>query len=124
MAMTTDNEGVTTVDLPIRPTPEQVAQKTFEVQGLSFAAGNRLDEGDLLDFMADAVRLDRRQRLAHRVASARNYAFEATMNEYSQASIDRSVKALGELALEVQYEGYSIDDLAVWDGGQWRAVIA
>lgn len=124
MPMTTDNEGVTTVDLPHRPRPEDVARKSFEMQGLSFAAGNRLDEEDLLDFMADAVRLDRRQRLAHRVANARNYAFEATMNEYSQDSIDRSVKVLGELALEVQYEGYLIDDLAVWDGGQWKPVIA
>ena len=124
MAMTTDNEGVTTVDLPIRPTPEQVALKCYESTGLSFESATAAEQELWLGIMADAVRLDRRQRLAHRVASARNYAFEATMNEYSQASIDRSVKALGELALEVQYEGYSIDDLAVWDGGQWRAVIA
>jgi hypothetical protein len=124
MTMTTDNEGVTIVDLPFRPTPEQIALKTYETTGLSFESATAAEQDLWLGMMADAVRLDRRQRLAHRVAHARNYAYEATMSDYSQESIDRSVRALGELALEAQVDGYSLDDLAVWTGEQWKPVIA
>lgn len=50
--------------------------------------------------------------LARRIASARNYAYEANMGDYSQGSIDRATRAIQELRVEA---GEAFETLAVWD---------
>lgn len=112
-------------DLTRWPTPEQIAQVAMEDSGLEID-DPLTHRQDFLDLMADAVRLDRRQRLAHRAVSARNYAYEATMNDYSQGSISRAQRDLEDLLRDAIREGYeSLDDLTTWDSehGHWRPVI-
>lgn len=58
--------------------------------------------------------------LAKRLASANNYAYEATMNDYSMASINRATGALGAARSEVALAGYTEDELVMRnDYGVW-----
>lgn len=58
--------------------------------------------------------------LGQRIASARNYAYEATMNDYSMSSIRAAEDALAALREEA---GPLFESLASWDPavGHWKA---
>lgn len=110
-------------DLPHRPTSEDIAKHVYESEPFDPAS---LDRDDILELMADAVRLDRRQRLARRIVYARNYLYEATMNDYSVASINQGERNLQSLLVEASREGWGIETLTVWDPelGRFRPVIS
>ena len=61
-----------------------------------------------------------RLEVANKIVSARNYSFEANMNDYSIASINHAadeVREANELALKL---GFDPDELVTSDGGTWR----
>ncbi|MDZ4234977.1 MAG: hypothetical protein U1C73_14755, partial [Dietzia sp.] len=49
--------------------------------------------------------------LAQRLLSAKNYAYEATMSDYSMASIERSQEQLQAARAEVEASPWDEDDL-------------
>lgn len=49
--------------------------------------------------------------LARRLLSARNYAYEATMSDYSMASINRATENLRAIREEVEASEWTEDDL-------------
>lgn len=113
-------------DLPDRPTPEDIAQFAYNSKLGDSLLGVIDSESVVVGLMADAVRLDRRQRLARQIATARNYLYEAGMSDYSVASIHRGERDLQRLLAVASREGWSIDDLTVWDSkhGLFRPVIS
>lgn len=58
------------------------------------------------------------QVLAKRLASARNRLYEATMGDYSQASIDRAQNEYNQLKQEALDLGYNYDELTTWSDTQ------
>ena len=63
------------------------------------------------------------QALAKKLASARNYLYEATMGDYSQASINRGQDHFNQLKQEALDLGLDYEDLATWsqERGCWVA---
>ena len=61
--------------------------------------------------------------LAKRLASARNRLYEATMGDYSQASIDLAQNEYNQLKQEALDLGLDYEDLATWsqERGCWVA---
>lgn len=112
-------------NLPDRPTPEDIAQSLYDSE-MRDSPLSVIDSETVIGLMADAVRLDRRQRLARQIATARNYLYEAGMSDYSVASIHRGERDLQRLLAVASREGWSIDDLTVWDSkhGLFRPVIS
>lgn len=63
------------------------------------------------------------QVLAKRLAATRNYLLEATMGDYSQASIDRGQDNFNQLKQDCLDRGLDYEDLATWsqERGCWLA---
>jgi len=112
-------------DLPDRPTPEDIAQFTYGSE-MSDNPLSVIDSETVIELMEKAVRLDRRQRLARQIATARNYLYEAGMSDYSVASIHRGERDLQRLLAVASREGWNEEDLTVWDfkHGLFRPVIS
>lgn len=53
--------------------------------------------------------------IAHRLVSARNYLYEATMSDYSAESIEGGLSRLKALKAEAVAQGYDPEQLVVWD---------
>ena len=53
--------------------------------------------------------------LAKRLASARNRLYEATMNDYSQASIDRGTQDFNALKQDCLDRGLDYELIVTWD---------
>lgn len=62
--------------------------------------------------------------LARRLANAKNYLFEATMNDYSMESIRRGDLRKQEAEAAVEAAGMDIHDCTAWIGHQWISTIA
>lgn len=109
-------------DMPFSPTPEQVAEFEFNLEDF----GDDARREDIIELMANAVRRDRRQRLARRAAAARNYSYEAMMSDYPIDSIHRADYELSGVGIDANREGWTLDDLTTWDDtlGHWRPVIS
>ena len=62
--------------------------------------------------------------LARDLASARNYLFEATMNDYSIESINRGEEKLNQVINQITAAGLDHDAMARYDEtkGRWVAV--
>lgn len=60
--------------------------------------------------------------VAKRLASARNYAYEATMGDYSAASIERAQDSLAYWTEKAQEMDLDVDSLLV--RGQWGWKVA
>lgn len=61
--------------------------------------------------------------LARRYASAKNYLFEATMNDYSMESIRRGDLRKQEAEAALEAAGIDINDCTAWIGGRWVSTL-
>ena len=62
--------------------------------------------------------------LAEQYAAAKNYAFEASMNDYSIESIQRATQRSAELREQVIAEGLDPETAVEWNGTKWVAAVA
>lgn len=60
--------------------------------------------------------------IARNLANALNYSFEAYMNEYSIASLNRADAEREEAKAVAQDNGFSVDDLVENVNGTWRPI--
>lgn len=73
---------------------------------------------------AERASADLLDDLARRLAHAKNYLYEATMGDYSQASIDRGQSALNEILGIIHSYGLVTDQLVEWsdERGLWTPI--